>query len=147
MEQHRADPIADRPRAIEEDRKRLSRAVQLTHVRDVLRRLEREEKIRRSRLAPGGDVLLGRQVVEGVVDLERPEARCVVAEEVLWLHLRRIEDRLPGGVRPARRADESVPVRPDQSRTTSETRRGARCSVGPAKPGLPRYSLCWPSTA
>src|SRR6266566_1124336 len=118
LEQDRAEPIAERPRAIEEDRKRLGRALQLAHVRDVLRRLEREEKIRRRRLAPGGDVLLGRQVVEGVVDLERPEARGVVVEEVLWLHLRRIEDRLPGGIRPARRADESVPA----SQRVKETR-------------------------
>src|SRR6266513_124497 len=76
-------------RRLEEQRQSLGRIAQLAVVRDLLRGLEREEKFGRGGVAPGGDVLGGRQVVERVVDLESVQARAVVAQEVARLHFRR----------------------------------------------------------
>src|SRR6266566_1919859 len=108
LEQDRAEPIAERPCSLEEQRQRFRRIAELPVVRDLPRRLQREEELGWGGLTPVGDVLLGRQVVERVIDLKGRKARPVVAKEVLGLHLRRIEDRLPCLVRPARRPDEGT---------------------------------------
>src|SRR5437773_5717719 len=108
LEQDRAEPIAERPCSLEEQRQRFRRIAELPVVRDLLRGLQREEELGWGRLTPAGDVLLGRQVVERVIDLEGRKARRGVAKEVLGLHLGRIEDRLPRIVRPARRPDEGT---------------------------------------
>src|SRR5207247_9709588 len=111
LEEDRPEAIAQRPGPVEEDGQRLRRIGQLPEVRDRLRRLQREKELRRGGGAPSGDVLLRREVVEGVVHFERRESCRVIPEEVRGLHLRRVEDRLPGCVRPAGGPDEGVPVR------------------------------------
>src|SRR2546428_4152953 len=83
----------------------------------------------RRRLLPARDVLLGRQVVEGVVHLEGAQARRVVVEEARRFRALRVERRLPARVGPATRPHEGL-------------------SLGRVRGGRSlRHAACCPSTA
>ena len=75
LEEDRSEALAEQARALEEDRQRLRGLPQLLAVRDLLRGLQAEDEVFGRRRSPLRDVLLRREVIEGVVDLDRAERR------------------------------------------------------------------------
>lgn len=63
------------------------------------------EKIGRRLLAPGGERFLLRQMIKGVIDLDRVEELKIVIEPVLHRQFRRIKDFPPVLVHPTGGAD------------------------------------------
>ena len=81
---------------------------QAGHMSDEAVRFEGEDKIRRYQLKPSSICLVGRHMVEGVVDFRRLKPVRVIGEPLGVWQCGWIEDRLPGAVDPSGSADQDL---------------------------------------
>lgn len=78
------------------------------HMSDESARFEGEDKIRRYQLKPSSICLVGRYMVEGVVDFRRLKPVCIIGEPLGVGQCGWIEDRFPGAVDPSGSADQDL---------------------------------------
>ncbi len=104
LQQHRAEPVAERGGAAEEPGHRLRRVAQPLDVGEVAAHLHRHAEIRRGPRPPGGERVPLGQPVEGVVDLDGGEPGGEVLQPEPLRQTLRVETTPPVPVLPAGRA-------------------------------------------